>query len=74
MMEKLKPCPFCGNKNPSLEREGWNIPVEGDGYQWVDMFKVVCVQCVAQTFSYRAEELAIEAWNRRTSDARNDEQ
>lgn len=69
-MSELKPCPFCGHKHPSLERQGWNIPAEGDGYQWVDMFKVVCVQCVAQTFSYRAEELAIEAWNRRASDER----
>lgn len=73
-MEKLKPCPFCGNKNPSLDKQGWNVPTDDGGYLWVDMFRVVCVQCVASSFSYCTEDMAIEAWNRRTSDARNDEQ
>ena len=66
-MEKLKHCPFCGNKNPSLDKQGWNVPTDDGGYQWVDMWRVVCIQCVASSCSYKTADLAIEAWNRRAN-------
>ena len=67
-MEELKPCPFCGNKNPSLERQAWNVPTDDGGDLWVDMWRVVCIQCAASSCSYKTADLAIEAWNRRASD------
>lgn len=55
MMEKLKPCPFCGSENIEL--------VAGDAWPWVR-----CRSCLASSAMEDAEEDAIEKWNRRAND------
>ena len=74
-MEKLKPCPFCGN-----EVEVEKIPLwsgNGRGYSGCYEFRIKCENCggtVDQPKNdsiYRSEEEsrenAIKAWNRRTA-------
>ncbi|MFP3041865.1 Lar family restriction alleviation protein [Treponema primitia] len=59
MAEKLKPCPFCGNKPEwGSERTSLNT------YWWLFCNKTECLIQPA-TQSYGARETAIEAWNRR---------
>jgi len=66
-MEKLKPCPFCGNTEPRLISNGI-----GDLY-------VICRTedqpeedrgCGARSSDYRCEHenLAAERWNRRAAE------
>lgn len=54
MNKKLKPCPFCG---------GNNLSVEGVTFYWVE-----CVDCNASIAGYETKEQAIEAWNRRAKE------
>lgn len=54
-MEKLKPCPFCGNKNIEI--------VDGDAWPWVR-----CRECLGSTAMENTKEEAIKKWNRRASD------
>lgn len=59
MSNKLKPCPFCGNKNPQT--------VVDDETE--TLFGVCCFKCAAQisaTFEDRGD--AEGAWNRRAND------
>lgn len=61
-MDKLKPCPFCGNKDVTLmTRRG------KDG--WRDRFFVLCDYndggCGASGGWYHYPDEAVEAWNRR---------
>ena len=62
-MEKLKPCPFCGEYGSVrlMTRHG------KDG--WRDRFYVLCEYdsggCGASGGWYHTKEEAIEAWNRR---------
>lgn len=60
MSEKLKPCPFCG---------GNNLSVEGITFYWVE-----CIDCNASISGHETEEQAIEAWNRRASAEQKEEQ
>jgi len=74
-MEKLKPCPFCGeDKDISIkERHYHGLPLEINGKKF---WRVECLPCDAQTgdcfdgdaslFGFRdGREMAIKAWNRR---------
>lgn len=56
-MPKLKPCPFCG----------WEViwKYETNDYE----FKCKCSKCGASSDSYGKLQEAIEAWNRRVSNA-----
>lgn len=54
MQIKLKPCPFCG---------GNNLSVEGITFYWVE-----CIDCNATIAGHETKEEAIEAWNRRAKD------
>lgn len=57
MMEKLKPCPFCGGEAKVMDR---GFP------HWV-----YCTKCYAKVHGgTRDEKDSIEAWNRRTNDER----
>lgn len=59
MIEKLKPCPFCGNDNPSLQNGKWN----GDAHptqSWVE-----CTDCDCAAESKDTTSEAIAMWNRR---------
>lgn len=66
MVEKIKPCPFCG-EIPKLI----HISKNGEAGS-----QIVCCNCgvVGKWFSvshtYSSDDRAIEAWNRRTSDGK----
>lgn len=67
-MEKLKPCPFCGGE-AELEIKQ-HVP---KGYDYIP--RCANPSCAGRlTKKWINAEEAIKAWNRRTSDARNDEQ
>ena len=55
-MAELKPCPFCGGK------------AEMKSYT---RFWVACDDCLSETSTYSTKEEAIEAWNRRAKDGKN---
>ena len=57
-MEKLKPCPFCGNDFISVVSFG-----NRDGYY------VVCRDCCATSGWRETKEQARAAWNRRIQEA-----
>lgn len=57
-MDKLKPYPFCGEKDTGT------LTTSYDGY-W---YAVFCENCMAQTRKCRQEKDAIEAWNRRANE------
>lgn len=61
-MEKLKPCPFCGGK-AKLENMGFP-------------YHAYCTECgskvTGEGFGKESERSAIEKWNKRVSDDKND--
>lgn len=66
---ELKPCPFCGSKNVSLEpykaRKGYEANIQCNGH---------CILYMS-TITYDTEEEAVEAvvnaWNRRADNEQN---
>lgn len=50
--EKLKPCPFCGNRAIVISF------IKG-------IYNVVCNECKVSTGAYHSEKEAVKAWNRR---------
>ena len=58
-MAELKPCPFCG---------GIALDV-GPLYDAEKGYVVKCIRCRCKTWYFATEAEAIEAWNRRASDA-----
>lgn len=68
MVDKLKPCPFCGADTPAWLESGsisnpfmwWDSGLRGEecGY-------VICYGCHAM-IKANTEEDAVKAWNRRT--------
>ena len=66
MMDKLKPCPFCGGAatvyvDPDATRDSV-------GRLWA--FYVVCDRCCAMSGTTFSKEKAVEAWNRRDYSAK----
>ena len=57
MMNKLKPCPFCGG-NANTYHNPFTV---AEHY-------VSCNNCNAKTDVYFKKKQAIEAWNRRAND------
>lgn len=63
-MAELKPCPFCGGEAELEHPHSFGVSFEYSG--------VRCIKCrariepILKSFSYSSDELAIEAWNRRT--------
>ena len=53
MIDKLKPCPFCGGKAILSADKHYNI------------YSVWCDECCAGTSNYGEEKEAIDAWNSR---------
>jgi len=51
---KLKPCPFCGDKNPFIEPKSKSLT-----------YRVYCDNCTAQSAWRFSKKGAIAAWNRR---------
>lgn len=60
MLEKLKPCPFCGDEHPFVNKIKTNF--------FEDRYAVMCENCQSMGKYCKTEDQAIEAWNRRTSD------
>ena len=61
-MEKLKPCPFCGNEAVLEDLGGPSVFGEG-------RFFVRCSKgCVAQEGLWATKQTAIKRWNRRAKD------
>ena len=60
---ELKPCPFCGSSNVTLEVEYGSDCGYGFGGH-----TVICNNCGVQTIYYETKEEAIEAWNKRADD------
>ncbi len=54
---KLKPCPFCGNTNPIIQRRYVA--------QSKSIYAVQCRKCYARMVFLDRKYKAIEAWNRR---------
>lgn len=54
MKEKLKPCPFCGNKDLL-------IAVDDE----VGSTKIICQRCMGMVDNLGTEDETIKAWNRR---------
>jgi Lar family restriction alleviation protein len=63
MIEKLKPCPFCGQFAEVLEQV-WNGELE--------IYMVRCRCCFSTTGRYTSKNRAIELWNRRSNDEKID--
>lgn len=57
MQNKLKPCPFCGNKDIGLLNSSSGC-------------SVICEHCGAQSEYMDEIKLAIEAWNRRKNESK----
>lgn len=64
MIDKLKPCPFCGSKNIYLYSNITNI---------TSRWRVLCKDCDAQVGRYVMKEQAVDAWNRRAVEESNGE-
>mgnify|MGYP002068886796 FL=1 len=54
-LEKIKPCPFCGNNNIIIERRR-------------DGNVVSCIGCGVSIVAYISREEIIEMWNRRVNE------
>jgi Lar family restriction alleviation protein len=77
-MKKLKPCPFCGEKEDiSLKVKryhGGTVEVEGNKFWFVeclpcDVRTGYCFDLDAPLFGFKdGKEMAISQWNRRVSD------
>lgn len=66
-VKKLKPCPFCGNKNIML-CGGDDILSDGGGYWYI-----VCLVCGCTIYGSESRTKVIDSWNRRVSDERTDQ-
>ena len=55
-MAELKPCPFCGG-NAEIKK--------------YTRFWVACDDCLTESAAYATKEEAIEAWNRRAEDGKD---
>lgn len=51
---ELKPCPFCGSKN---------VSINGLSISWIE-----CNECEMETKQYETREEAIKSWNTRYFD------
>ena len=81
-MEKLKPCPFCGEKEDiSLKVKryhGGAVEVNGNKFWYVeclpcDVRTGDCFDLDAPLFGFKdGKEMAISQWNRRVSDENPD--
>lgn len=60
MIDKLKPCPFCGSSNIKLVDSPLGI---------IGAYYCVCNRCNINTAVYTSKEKAIKAWNRRAENA-----
>jgi Lar family restriction alleviation protein len=62
IMEKLKPCPFCGRAKGYLTRLAiYSAP------QIIDTITVACGSCGATCGTFSNNEDAIEAWDKRAA-------
>ena len=59
-MDKLKPCPFCGENGYGVHLQKI-IYANEDFKRW----EVMCEMCGAEISEFVTPERAVEAWNRR---------
>lgn len=70
-MEKLKPCPFCGNKFVWLSQK---YQILDSLFGYIDEWYVCCNRraepsgCGARIYSRVSREDAAQKWNRRAND------
>ena len=78
MVEKLKPCPFCGNKKPEVWYESYHgkyfVHCEICHIQFGYIFDLNSKDryCSDDSGAYETPEEAIAAWNRRPNESKND--
>lgn len=60
-LERLKPCPFCGNEHPAV---GYDSDMKALGRR--ECITARCRQCGAATDKFATPQEATVAWNRRT--------
>ena len=74
MATVLKPCPFCGDKFPTLHistDKRYLVNIYGEGILVEDnSYEIACRICGCRTSLWTNKEKAIEAWNRRVADER----
>lgn len=56
-MVELKPCPFCGDKHPSVGT--------CEGFNYREEYYIWCSDCLCRTGNCSSIEEAAEDWNRR---------
>ena len=59
LMEKLKPCPFCGKEGELFSHEAPQVLGGGTRYM------VVCSRCFERAGNVDTRDGAIKMWNRR---------
>lgn len=67
-MAELKPCPFCGESGCPVHLQ--KIIYANEDYK---RWEVICETCGAEMAEFVTPERAIEAWNRRTTNGRTNE-
>ena len=67
-MAELKPCPFCGGYADLFVSTNDNLFVPIDEWVGLNYHSVRCHKCGCGTGLYRNIDMAIAAWNRRTSE------
>ena len=72
MKNELKPCPFCGDKHPTLHiRTNKRYILDFNGKKLLtenEEYEVACRICGCRTAMWSAQRNAIEVWNGRTED------
>ena len=72
-MVELKPCPFCGDKFPTIHisiDKRYLVNMCGKGLLTErEEYEIACRICGCRTAIWTKEEKAIEAWSRRSENA-----
>jgi len=68
-IDGLKKCPFCGSEADRQKKEYRSATGERRDY-----FAVWCKGCKASTTWYSTKSHAVDAWNRRASDGKGQEE
>ena len=67
MSEGLKPCPFCGYKEPEMVSETTTVKF-GPIHNYI-LYHVKCPNCLVETKKYTVSQIeARNLWNRRATD------
>jgi Lar family restriction alleviation protein len=59
-MAKLKPCPFCGNRDVTL----WPMDTDTE-FPWHSPYCEICGATIMETVTGKNTKAQIKAWNKR---------